>query len=85
VGRIGTRAGLFHPLTSYSLPCAVEAALAVAGAPGLSALDGLCESRARAHWRDGAFLRLLARMMFGAGEPARWHRVFERFYRLNEG
>jgi len=85
VGRIGTRAGLFHPLTSYSLPCAVRMALAVAGAPGLSALDGLCESRARAHWREGAFLRLLARMMFGAGEPARWHRVFDRFYRLGEG
>ncbi len=85
VGRIGVRAGLFHPLTSYSLPTAVETALAIARAPALSALDGSCESRARSHWRKGAFFRLLARMMFGAGEPARWHRVFERFYRLDEG
>ncbi|WP_084456032.1 lycopene beta-cyclase CrtY [Novosphingobium rosa] len=85
VGRIGVRAALFHPLTSYSLPTAVETALAIARAPTLSALDALCESRARSHWRESAFFRLLAKMMFGAGQPERWHRVFERFYRLNEG
>jgi lycopene beta-cyclase len=82
----GVRGGFFHPLTSYSLPFAVETALAVAGdaeLPG-SQLAALMESRARRHWSRTRFYRRLGRMLFGAGDPERRYRVFERFYRLPE-
>lgn len=87
VARIGARAGLFHPLTSYSLPDAVRMALAIGHAcsftPG--ALEALCEGHALAHWRGGAWLRLLARLMFGAGLSGQRWRIFERFYRQSDG
>jgi lycopene beta-cyclase len=87
VARLGARAGLFHPLTSYSLPCAVAMALHVARAGSFlpAALDGLCLGAARGHWRDGAYFRLLARMMFGAGSSGRRWRVFDHFYRQGDG
>lgn len=80
----GVRGGFFHPLTSYSLPFAVETALAAArdaDLPG-SQLAAMMEDRARRHWAQTRFFRRLGRMLFGAGEPARRYRVFERFYRL---
>ena len=79
----GVRGGFFHPLTSYSLPFAVETALAAArdaDLPG-SQLAAMMEDRARRHWTQTRFYRRLGRMLFGAGEPARRYRVFERFYR----
>lgn len=87
VARIGARGALFHPLTSYSLPCVVGMALrlARAGDFGPAALEALCGGAARAHWRGGGYFRLLARMMFGAGEPGQRYRIFERFYRQNDG
>lgn len=87
VARLGARAGQFHPLTSYSLPCAVAMALHVARAGSFSpaALDRLCLGAAQGHWRDGGYFRLLARMMFGAGVPAQRWRIFAHFYRQNEG
>jgi lycopene beta-cyclase len=87
VARIGARAGLFHPLTSYSLPDAVRMALAIghAGAFTSGALEALCTAHARAHWRGGTYLRLLARLMFGAGLPVHRWRIFERFYRQSDG
>lgn len=86
VARIGARAGLFHPLTSYSLPDAVRMALVIGHARSFTsvALEALCEAHAQAHWRGGAYLRLLARLMFGAGLPARRWRIFERFYRQSD-
>ncbi len=86
VAVVGVRGGFFHPLTSYSLPFAVETALAVArdaDLPG-SQLAAMMEDRARRHWAQTRFYRRLGRMLFGAGEPARRYRVFERFYRLPE-
>lgn len=87
VARIGSRAGLFHPLTSYSLPDAVRMALVIGHARSFTsgALEALCEAHAKAHWRGGAYLRLLARLMFGAGLPAHRWRIFERFYRQSDG
>jgi lycopene beta-cyclase len=87
VARIGARAGLFHPLTSYSLPCAVTMALAIARAPAFTAaaIERLCGDAARAHWQRGGYFRLLARMMFAAGLPARRYRIFERFYAQGAG
>lgn len=82
----GVRGGFFHPLTSYSLPFAVETALAIArdaDLPG-SQLAAMMEDRARRHWAQTRFYRWLGRMLFGAGEAAQRYRVFERFYRMPE-
>lgn len=79
--------GLFtHPLTSYTLPIAVENALAIAAEHELAGhqFAALCETRARRHWRRTAFYRHLGRMLFQAAEPHRRVDIFQRFYGLNE-
>lgn len=81
VARAGVRAGLFHPMTGYSLPDAVAFALWLVDQP----LDGLAtasRARAAAHWKAGGYYRLLGRMLFRAAAPDRRWRIFERFYRL---
>lgn len=81
VARAGVRAGLFHPMTGYSLPDAVAFALWLVAQP----LDGLAtasRARAAAHWKAGGYYRLLGRMLFRAAAPDRRWRIFERFYRL---
>jgi lycopene beta-cyclase len=82
--RAGVRAGLMHPLTSYSLPDAVRFAMEICHLPNLSgaALASASYGWARAHWRRGSFYRMLTRMLFGAGEPQYRFRMLERFYRL---
>lgn len=83
VARAGVRAGLFHPLTSYSLPDAVRFALWLATeAPLDSALGPATRTLARARWKRGGFDRLLARMLMRAADPTERYRVLERFYRL---
>jgi lycopene beta-cyclase len=82
----GVRGGFGHPLTSYTLPFAVETALAIAAEADLPGpqLAAMLEARARRHWSDTRFYRRLGAMLFGAAHPeARW-RVFARFYRLPE-
>ena len=84
--RAGAHAGFLHPLTGYTLPFAVAAALFVAretGRPGPELAD-LLEQRARAHWRATRPYRRLGSMLFGAARPNRRWRVFDRFYRLPE-
>jgi lycopene beta-cyclase len=77
----GYRAGLFHPVTGYSLPLAVRFALALASSstpePALAAF-------ARAHAAQRPFLRLLTRLLFTGFAPAQRFRVLEHFYRLPE-
>jgi lycopene beta-cyclase len=87
VPKAGMRAGLFHPLTSYSLPDAVRTAMLVANAGDLTgkALHDLLYRYARLTWRKRRFYRMLAAMLFKAAEPAERYRVLERFYRLDEG
>lgn len=82
--RAGVRAGLVHPLTSYSLPDAVRFATDICRLPYLSgaALSQASYDHARTHWRQGSFYRMLTRMLFGAGEPQDRFRMLERFYRL---
>ncbi|MDF0544765.1 lycopene beta-cyclase CrtY [Sphingobium sp. H39-3-25] len=84
VARAGTRAGLFHPLTGYSLPDAAATALALAARYPIdgAALARWSRTRAAAHWRRGGYYRLLGRMLFRAAPPAERWRVFARFYRL---
>ncbi|WEK47981.1 MAG: lycopene beta-cyclase CrtY [Candidatus Andeanibacterium colombiense] len=85
VARAGARGGFFHPLTSYSLPQAVETALAIAHSLDLGgpAIVVLLEERAEAHWRKTGFYRMLARMLFGAAVPGERWKIFARFYGLN--
>lgn len=80
----GARGGFWHPLTSYTLPFAIDSALAVAREADLPGdqLAAMLEERARRHWRRTAFYRRLGRMLFGAAQPNARYRVFEHFYRL---
>ena len=83
--RGGVRAGLFHPLTSYSLPDAVRFAVWLAkDAPIDARLGVAARDYAQRHWRRGRFDRLLARMLLRAADPPQRFRILERFYRLPE-
>ena len=87
VARAGAGGGFLHPLTSYTLPFAVETARAIvehADLPGAD-LAALLASRGHRHWRATRFYRDLGRMLFDAAEPDQRYRVFERFYRLPQG
>ena len=86
VALAGARGGFVHPLTSYTIPIAVENALAIASAAAsdLSALPEFVDRRAEAHWHATAHYRMLGRMLFQAARPEERYRVFERFYRLPE-
>ncbi len=85
--RAGARAGLLHPLTSYSLPLAVRLAMTLAKSTELTgaALAAASYDHASAHWRRGGFYRMLSTMMFGAASPKRRYKVLEHFYRLPQG
>ncbi len=86
VALAGARGGFTHPLTSYTLPIAVDNALAIAREVDLTGaqLAAFSEARARQHWNRTRFYRRLARMLFGAAEPARRRDIFENFYKLPE-
>ena len=84
VARAGVRAGLFHPMTGYSLPDAVAFARWIVDQP-LDGLSAATRARAAAHWRSGGYYRLLGKMLFRAAAPQERWRVFERFYRLPPG
>ncbi len=85
VALAGTRAGLFQPLTSYSLPDAVRLATLLAGQDDLSGanLRDVAEDFAQSHWKNGRYYRLLTHMLFEAAEPLQRYRVLERFYALD--
>jgi lycopene beta-cyclase len=85
VAKAGLRAGLFHPVTGYSLPDAVRTAALVARASDLSAasLHDLLHRFARRSWRARGFYRTLAAMLFKAADAHERYRVLERFYRLD--
>ena len=87
VARAGAHAGFIHPLTSYTLPFAVETALAVAREGDLPGdqLAAMLETRAQRHWARTRFYRRLGSMLFGAAHMHERWRVFERFYRLDQG
>jgi lycopene beta-cyclase len=87
VALAGVRAGLFQPLTSYSLPDAMRFALMIAALPDLSGTGLAAASRAWAeqHWRRTAFYRMLASMLLGAAPPGERWKVMQRFYGLGPG
>jgi lycopene beta-cyclase len=86
IARAGVRAGLFHPMTGYSLVEAVAFASALAQIWPLESegLAAFSRAWARSRWRKGGYYRMLARMLFRAAPPNERHRVFERFYGLSE-
>ncbi|MDC0886304.1 lycopene beta-cyclase CrtY, partial [Altererythrobacter sp.] len=87
VAQAGARALLAHPLTSYTLPQAAETAELIvqnADLPG-DQIAALLASHAQRHWNRTGYYRLLGTMLFGAAKPTERYRVFERFYRLDEG
>ncbi|MBA3896550.1 MAG: lycopene beta-cyclase CrtY [Sphingomonadaceae bacterium] len=83
--KAGVRAGLFHPLTSYSLPRAVDFALHLARQERIdgASLALASYAYARANWKAGGFYRMLSKMLFRAADPPARYRVLERFYRLS--
>jgi len=86
VALAGARGLFSHPLTSYTLPFAVETALDIAAHADLPGdqLAARLEQRSMAHWRATGFYRLLGTMLFGAAPPHKRAGIFERFYRLPE-
>lgn len=87
VAKAGMRAGLFHPLTGYSLPDAVRTASMLARARDYAgaALHDTTHDHAAATWASRGFYRMLTAMLFRAADPADRWRVLERFYRLDAG
>ncbi|WP_031553302.1 lycopene beta-cyclase CrtY [Parvularcula oceani] len=84
---LGLRAGLFHPVTGYSLPSAARLADEIAEAcgsaiPAPGALFELVEDHARRQWEAQGFYRLLNRMLFRAAKPDLRYVVLQRFYGL---
>lgn len=84
--RSGLRAGLFHPTTSYSLPCAVRLADSLARLQRFDEafVHDFIQDISRRHWRDTGFYRMLNRMLFIAAEPEQRYSIFERFYKLSQ-
>ncbi len=84
VARGGMRAGLFHPLTGYSLPDAAALALHICELKELSAsaLFTSTKDYSAAVWRARGFYRFLARMLFLAASPEKRYHVLARFYKL---
>ncbi|KGJ03947.1 lycopene beta-cyclase CrtY [Paracoccus sphaerophysae] len=82
---IGLRAGLFHPVTGYSLPVAVQVADVIAAAdPTTAAIRAAVRDFALRKAHGDRFLRLLNRMLFRGCAPDERRRVLSRFYRLPE-
>ena len=83
----GARGGFTHPLTSYTVPIAVDNALAFADDADLPAgqMVAVFEARARRHWANTGYYRLLARFLFFAADPDRRFVIFQRFYGLGKG
>jgi lycopene beta-cyclase len=79
-------AGLFQPMTGYSLPDAVSTAALVAALPDLSsaALARALRAHASAAWTGRGFYRLLARLLFRAADPVDRYGLLERFYSFDE-
>ncbi|KQT88008.1 lycopene beta-cyclase CrtY [Aurantimonas sp. Leaf443] len=82
----GLAAGLFHPTTGYSLPDAARLATRLAALPDLSA--GAVFSTTRDHsietFEARRFFRMLNKMLFLAGDPARRFEVLQHFHRLSD-
>ncbi len=86
VGVAGLGAGLFHPLTGYSLPDAATLASRISETSDVSgaSLCRLTRDFAAEKWREREFYRMLSRMLYYAAKPERRYTVLERYYRLSQ-
>lgn len=83
---VGLRAGLFHPVTGYSLPVAADVADVIAASRlTTEGVRAALRAHAIARADRDRFLRLLTRMMFRGCAPDQRRRLLSRFYRLPEG
>lgn len=84
VARAGTRAGLFHPTTGYSLADAVRFAhwFAEIWPVPRDVAAPMTRAWAHAQWRRRGYYRMLDRMLFRAANDHRRRAIFEHFYRL---
>ncbi|MCW2317362.1 lycopene beta-cyclase [Rhodoblastus acidophilus] len=82
---VGMRAGLFHPVTGYSLPLAARVA-DVAAAHACDTREAFAAVRrfALQEARRQTYSRFLSRLLFRAAEPEQRRRILEHFYRLSE-
>jgi len=85
---IGLRAHLFHHVTGYSLPFAVQTAERLAAtkcALTTKNMRAVLETQIHNSGREQAYFRLLNRMLFRAAVPDQRYRVLQRFYGLPNG
>lgn len=84
--RAGARAALIHPVTSYSLPMAVQTAMMIAAMPKITqdSLDKTLREYAANHWQNCKFYHMLCAMMFKAGKPEQRYRTLEHTYGKDE-
>lgn len=87
VPRAGMAAALFHPVTGYSFPDAVDLADTVKSMVRLDAGPLYTATRefSTERWHRRGYYRLLNRMMFEASEPEERYRMLQHFYALDEG
>ncbi len=86
MAKAGARAGLFHPLTSYSLPDAVRFAAYIAGQADISggALATASHDYAKRQWQHAGYYRMLTKMLFHAARTEQRYIILQRFYTLPE-
>ncbi len=86
IAKAGARAGLYHPLTSYSLPDAVRFAHYIAAQSDISgeALAKLSHDYSAQSWSDAGYYRMLTKMLFYGAETENRYVILQRFYTLPE-
>ncbi|QJB68700.1 lycopene beta-cyclase CrtY [Parasphingorhabdus halotolerans] len=84
--KVGARAALVHPVTSYSLPMAVRTAIKIAEMPIIAQkkLDDMLYEYSASHWQTGKFYRMLCAMMFKAAKPDKRYLTLEHTYRKDQ-
>ncbi|MEL6875661.1 MAG: lycopene cyclase family protein, partial [Pseudomonadota bacterium] len=84
--RAGTRAALIQPITSYSLPMAVQSAIMIANMPDITqdSLDKALKNMATKHWKKGKFYRLLCAFMFKGADPEKRYLTLQHTYTKDE-
>ncbi len=87
LAKAGLRTGMFHATTGYSLPDAVRLASQMPELVDLPQAEfaGAVQTRARTHWAQRGFYRMLDTMLFHGADPPLRYKMLERFYRLSPG
>lgn len=84
--RAGSRAALIQPITSYSLPLAVQTAMLIAETPTITqnTLDKLLKDMATKHWKNGKFYRMLCAFLFKGADPEKRYLTLQHTYTKDE-